>query len=93
MVQAVTNLALCFHGNVPNYMGMARVVNKVTGVTGAVDGAFTPTGAIIPGDLADLRAHGALGETTGWTATWYCTLGDGSTAHWDGDSWEAEAAT
>ena len=93
MVQVVSQLPNALHGNVPEYLGIERIVNTVTGVVGAVNGAFTPVGAIIPGNLADLRAHGALGETTAWTATWFSTLGDLTTAHWDGDSWEAGAAT
>lgn len=61
-----------------------------TGVTEGNPGSFT--GGRDPFDLDELRAWGALGETTAWATGNNVVLGDGSLAHWDGDSWEAGAA-
>lgn len=64
----------------------------VTGVTAGEPGAFTPSGATLPANLAALQALGDLGETTAWATGENVVLGDASTAHWDGDSWESGAA-
>ena len=61
-----------------------------TSVTAGIPGTFGSNP--IPYDLAELRALGAIGETTAWTVGQYVVLGDGSSAYWDGDSWEAGTA-
>ena len=62
-----------------------------TGVTPGIPGTFQPANASTPADLAALQALGPLGQTTAWTVGQYVLLGDGTQAHWDGDSWEAGA--
>ena len=98
MTQAVISVPHCLNARIPGYLGATIVSNSVTGVVGAVNGAFTPAGAIIPSTLVDLQAVSDasgddLGESTAWTATWYSTLADATTAHWDGSVWGAGAAT
>jgi len=48
--------------------------------------------AQIPADLDELQTLGDLGESIAWGTDQYVVLGDGSEAHWDGDSWEAGRA-
>jgi hypothetical protein len=64
-----------------------------TGVTAGTPGSFTPAGATVPADLTALQALGALGQTTAWTTGQSVVLGDSSSAHWDGDSWESGAVS
>lgn len=61
--------------------------NAPTGVTAGAPGAFTPTGATPPATIADLRALGALGQTTAWTTGQYIVYGSNQKAHWDGTDW------
>jgi hypothetical protein len=53
---------------------------------------FTPVNATRPADLTELQSLGALGQTTAWTGGQYVLLRDGSSAYWDGDSWNLGAA-
>jgi hypothetical protein len=61
----------------------------VSDVTAGAPGSFTGGR---PYNLTDLRAQGALGETTAWTTGQSVALQDGSSAYWDGNSWEAGTA-
>ncbi|MEU8133237.1 hypothetical protein [Streptodolium elevatio] len=58
-----------------------------TGATAGSPGAFTPSGATAPFDIADLGTVTAS-PLTAWTTGQHVILGDTSHAHWDGDSWE-----
>lgn len=53
---------------------------------------FTPSNATRPADLTELTSLGALGQTTAWAAGQYVMLRDGSSAYWDGDSWNEGSA-
>ena len=53
-------------------------------------GIFTP---YVPVNLADLQAHGDLGQTTAWTVGQYIELADSSEVHWDGVAWKNGRAT
>lgn len=64
-----------------------------TGATAGTPGTFTPAGGVRPVDLAALQASAVVATpATAWTAGQYVILGDGSFAHWDGDSWESGKA-
>ena len=63
-----------------------------TGVTPGAPGTWTPADAEVPADLAALNALGALGQTTAWADGTFMTLGDGSSAYWDGTAWVAGTA-
>lgn len=71
--------------------GGGTATGNPTGVTPGTPGDFVPSGAV-PANLAALQALGALGETTAWTTGQYVSLGDASSAHWDGDSWASGTA-
>jgi hypothetical protein len=66
---------------------------SITGVTAGAPGSFSPGTASIPGTLAELKAHGTIGDTgtakptVAWTTGQYVTLGDASKAYWDGSAW------
>lgn len=63
-----------------------------TGISGTGVGErhFTgDPGFTIPPGLSALQALGALGATTAWTGDTFVTLGDGSTAWWNGTAWAA----
>lgn len=62
-----------------------------TGATSGTPGSFTPAGAYAPPNLAGMTGITAS-PTTAWTTGQYVTLGDGSKAHWDSDSWEVGPA-
>jgi hypothetical protein len=62
-----------------------------TGATAGTPGSFTPSGALLPANLAGLSGITAS-PATAWTTGQYVTLGDATQAHWDGDSWETGAA-
>jgi len=63
-----------------------------TGASGvASPGKFTPPGAMAPANLAGMSGVTAS-PNTAWTTGQYVTLGDGSTAHWDGAAWVAGIA-
>lgn len=67
-----------------------------TGVTAGAPGEFTPPGSTVPGTLAALKAHTAVGDGpysgAAWTTGQYVTLGDSSHAFWDGTEWLAGEA-
>lgn len=94
MVQVVSNLPNCLHGNVPDYLGIVRVTNLPSDATAGEPGTLDPLGSIIPSDLADMNAVSLasgndLGQTTTWATDAYVVLGDGTSAHWNGttDLW------
>ena len=62
-----------------------------TGATAGSPGAFTPTGATPPADLAAMTGITAS-PGTAWTTGQHVVLGDASQASWDGAAWEAGAA-
>lgn len=62
-------------------------VSDPTGVTAGSPGAFTPTGAKLPANLAALQALGPLGQTTKWAITQRVVLADASEAYWSGTVW------
>lgn len=62
-----------------------------TGATAGTPGSFTPAGSTAPYDLADLATVTAS-PSTAWTTGQYVVLGNGSRAHWDGDSFAAGEA-
>jgi len=63
-----------------------------TGATGVTSpGTFTPPGAMAPANLAAMSSVTAS-PATAWTTGQYVTLGDGSTAHWNGTAWVAGIA-
>lgn len=63
-----------------------------TGVVAGSPGYFTPDYARLPGNLNELRSLGALGQTSAWTEGQHVLLGDSSSAHWDGTSWQSGRA-
>lgn len=62
-----------------------------TGAVAGTPGSFTPSGATVPANLAALSGVVAS-PTSAWTTGQRVVLGDTSTAHWDGDSWESGLA-
>jgi hypothetical protein len=65
-----------------------------TGATAGTPGSFTPSGAVVPANLAALQAASpavVASPLTLWTVGQNVVLGTG-TAHWDSDSWAAGAA-
>jgi len=65
-----------------------------TGATAGTPGAFTPSGATVPANLAALTGAAppvAASPNTAWTTGQSVNLGTGS-AHWDGSAWVTGAA-
>lgn len=62
-----------------------------TTATAGTPGTYTPSGADLPLDLADLSDVTAS-PTSAWTTGQYVPLDDGSTANWNGTAWAAGAA-
>jgi len=58
-----------------------------TGCTAGSPGAFTPPGCDVPGNLAELSAYGALGQTAAWTTGQYVNLDPTGSAYWNGTAW------
>lgn len=80
----------------PEKLGAKVVLGSaiaITGVTAGDPGAFTPSGADLPDDLAALKLDAVVGDTgsakptAAWTTGQWVYLGDGSEAHWDGTAW------
>lgn len=67
----------------------------VSGVTAGTPGAFAPPDAVVPGNLAALKADPVVGDAgtskpgATWTAGQYVVLGDASNAYWTGTAWSA----
>jgi len=73
----------------------------ITGVTAGTPGSITPAGAIIPANLAALKADPVIGDSgtskpaSAWTTGQYIVLGDKSNAYWGGSPtavWKAGKA-
>lgn len=64
---------------------------EATGATAGTPGTFTPEGADAPADITALASVTAS-PTSAWTTGQSVTLDDGSSAFWDGDSWEEGVA-
>jgi hypothetical protein len=62
-----------------------------TGATAGTPGSFTPSGSLAPANLAAMASVIAT-PTSAWTTGQSVTLGDASSAYWDGDSWAAGVA-
>lgn len=62
-----------------------------TGATTGTPGSFTPSGAVLPANLAAMAGIVAT-PTTAWTTGQRVVLGDGGTAHWTGTAWAAGVA-
>lgn len=67
-------------------------VITATGANAGSPGAYTPSGATPPANLAALDSVTA-NPTTAWTAGQYVVLANSTLAHWDGTDWVAGAAT
>lgn len=57
-----------------------------TGATAGIPGSITPTGAVLPANLAAMTGKTAS-PTTAWTTGQYVVLGDGSVCHWSSTAW------
>jgi hypothetical protein len=66
---------------------------RAAGATAGTPGSFTPAGAMVPNNFADLNATPAItaSPATVWTTGQYVSLQDGSRAHWSGTAWVAGA--
>lgn len=66
---------------------------RAAGATAGTPGSFTPAGAAVPNNFADLNATPAItaSPATVWTTGQYVALQDGSRAHWNGTAWTAGA--
>ena len=63
-----------------------------TGATAGTPGSFTPSGATVPADLAELQSGSVVANpNSAWTTGQSVNLGTGS-AHWDGTGYVAGAA-
>lgn len=62
-----------------------------TGATSGTPGAFTPSGAAKPANLAALAGITAS-PSTAWAAGEYVDLGDATKAHWNATAWVAGIA-
>jgi hypothetical protein len=73
---------------------LGEMAGGATGATAGSPGLWTPSGSTAPADLATLQASTiAATPATAWTTGQYVDLANGSDAHWDGDTWEAGAAS
>lgn len=66
-----------------------------TSATAGTPATWSPVDSYPPETLTDLQTAAppiTADPTTAWTTGQYAVLGDGSEAHWDGDSWEAGRA-
>lgn len=66
-----------------------------TSATAGTPATWSPVDSYPPETLTELQTASpaiTASPTTAWTTGQYAVLGDGSEAHWDGDSWEAGRA-
>lgn len=82
---------MAFGSNTYTYAITPLGASVATGATAGTPGSFTPDGSVTPANLAALASVIAT-PTSAWTTGQYVTLGDASTAHWDGDSWVSGSA-
>ena len=67
---------------------VGQSVGPATGATAGIPGSFTPAGANLPADLADLIAIAPVASPlTLWTVGQSVVLGDASDAHWNGTAY------
>jgi len=87
-----THYAQCVDGDKAYWNGSAYIEGVspgfiATGATAGTPGAFTPTGANVPANLAALVAlNPTASPTTLWTVGQRVALGTG-TAHWNSTAW------
>jgi hypothetical protein len=82
---------MAFGSNTYTYAVTPLGASVATGATAGSPGSFTPDGSVVPANLAAMASVIAT-PTSAWTAGQSVVLGDASSAHWDGDSWESGAA-
>ncbi|QPB09614.1 major tail protein [Streptomyces phage Spernnie] len=82
---------MAFGSNTYTYAITPLGGSVATGATAGTPGSFTPTDSVAPANLAAMASVIAT-PSSAWTAGQNVILGDASTAHWDGDSWESGAA-
>jgi hypothetical protein len=82
---------MAFGSNSYTYAITPLGASVATGASAGTPGTFTPDGSIVPANLAALASVIAT-PTSAWTTGQYVTLGDASTAHWDGTAWVSGAA-
>lgn len=87
----------------PTRLGAKTVIGSgttvaITGVTAGSPGSFQPANATLPANLAALKADTVVGDSgtnkpsAAWTTGQYVTLGDVSSAYWDGTVWQSGQA-
>lgn len=67
---------------------LGEIAVAATGATAGSPGSFTPEGATVPADLADLDDVTA-DPATAWTTGQHVVLADDSHAYWNGTAWAA----
>ncbi|WP_420312548.1 hypothetical protein ACOB87_37945 [Streptomyces sp. YS-B37] len=82
---------MAFGSNTYTYAITPLGGSVATGATAGTPGSFTPADSVAPANLAAMASVIAT-PSSAWTTGQNVVLGDASTAHWDGDSWEAGAA-
>ncbi|MEU8835196.1 hypothetical protein [Streptomyces sp900116325] len=82
---------MAFGSNTYTYAITPLGGSVATGATAGTPGSFTPTDSVAPANLAAMASVIAT-PSSAWTTGRNVILGDASTAHWDGDSWESGAA-
>jgi hypothetical protein len=82
---------MAFGSNTYTYAITPLGGSVATGATAGTPGSFTPTDSVAPANLAAMASVIAT-PSSAWTTGQNVILGDASTAHWDGDSWESGAA-
>jgi len=75
-----------------HHNGTINTSFKASGVTEAagLEGAYTPANAVAPHTLGDLNSTNTVvtaSPQTTWTTGSFVTLGDATTAYWDGSIW------
>jgi hypothetical protein len=82
---------MAFGSNTYTYAITPLGASVATGATAGTPGSFTPDGSVAPANLGALASVIAT-PSSAWTAGQRVILGDASSAHWDGDSWESGSA-
>ncbi|MFJ6893590.1 hypothetical protein [Streptomyces hokutonensis] len=82
---------MAFGSNTYTYAITPLGGSVATGATAGTPGTFTPADSVAPANLAAMASVIAT-PSSAWTTGQNVVLGDASTAHWDGDSWETGAA-
>ncbi|MFD7677533.1 hypothetical protein [Streptomyces sp. NPDC060187] len=82
---------MAFGSNTYTYAITPLGASVATGATAGSPGSFTPDGSEVPANLAAMASVIAT-PSSAWTTGQRVILGDASTAHWDGDSWESGSA-